>query len=63
MKVFLGVRYSTSFLAVSADCLAGRSCSFVQKQGRGVPERCSYFLLMRGRIAERFALHANRDVE
>ena len=56
----LGVRYSTSLLAISANRLASRPL-INKTTGRrfAAPIRC----FARGRLAKRFALIANNDVE
>ena len=69
----LGVRYSMSRLAISANCLARRPphccfvtkhqhCCFVTKQ-RGAASRRPSVVFAGGRLAKRFALIANNDVE
>ena len=58
--LFLGVRYSTSGLAISANRLAIPTPA---KTGDGAREARPPVLLMRGRIAKRFALIAKPDVE
>ena len=59
--MYLGFRYSTSLLAISANRLARRP---PYQQNNGAPLRGAHPLfLLGGRLAKRVALIANDDVE
>ena len=62
ITIFLGFRYSSSFLAISADRLAIRP---PHQQNKGAPRfaRRQPLVFAGGRIAKRFALIAKNDDE